>query len=92
MRDININSTNEDGTTALMTAVYKGFKGIVKLMLGQPNIDINRVDKYGFSALVLAACGGHGDMFGLLLAYSSKIFAETMFRDSNLLKDLKIMP
>ena len=68
----NINKKTEDnvdspGGTPLIYAAGFGHTDIVKLLLEQPNININIIDDNGISALTAAAMHGHVDIMTILL-------------------------
>lgn len=69
-----------------MFAAYRGHEETVTLLLEQSNIDVTKEDKYGFSAIVLAACGGRKGTFGKLLAHINTIFGKTKFGEANITK------
>ena len=60
------NADSPDGTPLIYAAGF-GHTDIVKLLLEQPNININIVDHYGISALTAAAMHGHVDIMTILL-------------------------
>ncbi len=61
------NGENSTNGTPLIYAAGLGHLDIVKLLLNQPNIDINIVDSGGLSALSAAAMRGHTEIMKLLL-------------------------
>jgi ankyrin repeat domain-containing protein 50 len=67
---VDVNSVNKYGRSALMCAVKEGHSGIVKALLQRPDIDINSVDTYGGTALMHAAHEGRSDIMYLFLQHS----------------------
>jgi ankyrin repeat protein len=64
---VNLNfSVTGDGITPLMMACTQGDLDIVKLMLCNPTLDIDRVDASGINALYVCAYYGHTEIFKLL--------------------------
>ena len=55
------------GNTPLVWAAYNGHEGVVKLLLGQEDVDPNRPDKYDQTPLWCAAAQGHEGVVKLLL-------------------------
>lgn len=66
--DIDPNMRDEDGSTALHHATYKGHGHIVELLLTNDKTDPNVKDKYGRAPLFMAALRGHAQIVELLLA------------------------
>ncbi|KAK1341151.1 hypothetical protein QTO34_017553 [Cnephaeus nilssonii] len=52
-----------------MVACYRGFGSVVALLSRCPFLDVNRQDKEGDTALMLAAQAGHAPLVSLLLSY-----------------------
>ena len=65
--DVNPNATYDDGFTALMTASEAGHESVVDVLLRHPKCDINVANRYGQSALCLAAINGRLDVVLRLL-------------------------
>ena len=63
---LNVNIKDVDGNTALSLAAFFGFFDIVEMLLEQAEADINSVDKYGRSALTLAAQKNNDNIVKLL--------------------------
>ncbi len=61
------NNADNSGGTPLIYAAGFGHTDIVKLLLEQPNININIIDDNGISALTAAAMHGHVDIMTILL-------------------------
>lgn len=61
---------NKSGRTPLSYAAEKGHPGIVKALLGNPNVKPDTVDKDGRTPLSYAVAGGHLDIVKTLLANS----------------------
>jgi ankyrin repeat protein len=67
--DIDVNIQDDDEkATALTTAVVKGKKAVVDILLSVPNININITNSYGTTALMLACREGEFDIMNLLLS------------------------
>ena len=68
-KDIDVDRTI-DSCTVLMYTCYKGFTGIVSLLLNDPKsrVNVNRTGDQGIDALILATMGGHIDCVRLLVA------------------------
>lgn len=52
--DFDINSTDKRGMTALHFAAYSGFAQIVKMLVSDDRLEINKLDKMGRHAILLA--------------------------------------
>ncbi len=63
-----INTTNQEGYTALMLAAEYGHTEAVRLLLAMPDIAINTSNQDGDTALIFAAEYGHTEVVRLLLA------------------------
>ena len=48
---MDVNSKNGKGRSALHYAAHEGNVGVIKLLLANPQLDVNSIDKYGFTAL-----------------------------------------
>lgn len=64
--DVDINGSDERGTTALVYASMKGFIRIVDFLIRQKNVDLNAMDEYYGPSFVHAAMHGHLDVIKLL--------------------------
>ena len=53
--------------TPLISASSNGHREVVQLLLGEEQIDINKQDKHGWSALIHASKNGHTDVVIILL-------------------------
>ncbi|KAH6883731.1 ankyrin repeat-containing domain protein [Coprinopsis sp. MPI-PUGE-AT-0042] len=51
-----------------MAAIEHGYEGIAKLLLARPEIQVNLVNSYRWSALMMAAAEGHQGIVKLLLS------------------------
>ena len=51
-----VNEEDEDGETKLMLALYYHHHDVVQLLLNHPQIDINKVNRYGECALHCTMC------------------------------------
>lgn len=58
-KNINVNSMDADGKTALIRASFMGHEKIVEALLENPHIILNVADKNGKTALIWAAERGH---------------------------------
>ena len=56
------------GKTGLMWAFYRNHNNVVQLLLNQPQIDVNKVDQLGRSALHHAVLGANHEEMAALLA------------------------
>ncbi|KAH6887858.1 hypothetical protein BKA70DRAFT_1332666 [Coprinopsis sp. MPI-PUGE-AT-0042] len=63
-----VNTVDRAGYSPLMYAAFKGYDGIVRLLLACPDIQVNLVNLSGASALLHAAFNGDHTTFELLLA------------------------
>ncbi|KAH6901093.1 hypothetical protein BKA70DRAFT_1569155 [Coprinopsis sp. MPI-PUGE-AT-0042] len=68
MGDPNL-ATTEYQQIPLIVAAGSGYEGLVVYLLTLPEIQVNLVDNYGWSALVRAALGGHEGVVKLLLTH-----------------------
>lgn len=64
--DVDINGSDERGTTALVYASMKGYLRIVDFLIRQRNVDLNAMDEYYGPSFVHAAMHGHLDVIKLL--------------------------
>lgn len=69
---VDVNSPDQYGWTALLTASSHGYEDIVELLLQRKDIDVEYEDAQGSTALSWAASNGHLEVVKLLLA-SGKI-------------------
>jgi ankyrin repeat domain-containing protein 50 len=67
---IDVNSVDEDGRSALIYVAKEGHSDIGNALLQRSDIDINLVDKNGWSALMFAANRGYSDIVNTLLQRS----------------------
>jgi ankyrin repeat protein len=65
-------SKDKDGRTALHWTAFKGYKGIVELLLAN-KAEVNAKGNNGMTPLHTAATGGHKDIVELLLANKAEI-------------------
>ena len=49
-----VNEVDCDGWTGLMSALFERHNNVAQLLLNHPQIDVNKVDGYGFSPLYCA--------------------------------------
>ena len=61
-----INSRDQHGQTALMTAAHAGFPDVVTFLVGQ-GATLNHTAKHGLSAVMLAVISGHTDIVRTLV-------------------------
>ncbi|XP_027009360.2 KN motif and ankyrin repeat domain-containing protein 3-like isoform X1 [Tachysurus fulvidraco] len=64
----NVNTQDQAGTTALISACDRGHADIVRILLQDPDCDVNLTDKGGRSALSLATQASHTEIADLLKA------------------------
>jgi ankyrin repeat domain-containing protein 50 len=67
---VDVNSVDERGWSALMYAAKEGHSDIVNALLQHPDIDINSVDEDGWSALMCAVNEEYSDIVNALLQHS----------------------
>ncbi len=70
-----VNLTNDDETSSLMIASYKGFTAIVEMLL-KNNADINHQDLDGDNALYLAIKSNHRQVVSLLTDYGADLYID----------------
>ena len=63
-----VNEEDCDGGTGLMEALFERHNNVVQLLLNHPQIDINKVDRYGECVLHSAMIGDNHEGMGALLA------------------------
>ena len=68
-RGEDVNNMDLDGSTALMLAVEKKHNSIVKLLLDQPAVEVNVKDKWGRTALHIAAKNNNAEGARMLLLH-----------------------
>jgi len=66
--DVEVNSADGTGYTALMRAAVEGYIEAVTALLAAPSLDVNAADGFGTTALMLAAEEGHTRTVRALLA------------------------
>lgn len=66
-KDIDINSVDWMGCTALLTAVEEGHEETVKLLLARAETDVNFMDANGETALSKAVRGRYANIVSILL-------------------------
>lgn len=64
---VDVNSTDDEGLTALSNAAKFNQKDIVKFLLKIPEINVNAQDENGFSALLWATCCNFQEIMKLLM-------------------------
>lgn len=69
---VGVNGLDKAGNTALYWACHGGHLDIVKILLSQPNIELNQQNKLGDTALHAASWKGYADIVELLLAKGSR--------------------
>ncbi len=69
---IDVNSSSEDGITALMTASDSGRAEVAGLLI-QKGAAVNSSDTDGSTALMYAARGGHADVVNLLIQHGAEV-------------------
>ncbi|OQR80393.1 hypothetical protein BIW11_02406 [Tropilaelaps mercedesae] len=67
------NTQDNDGSTALMCAAEHGYIDVVRMLLANPDVEINIADHDGQTALSIAMEAGHKDT--ALLIYASSNFS-----------------
>ncbi|KAH6909399.1 hypothetical protein BKA70DRAFT_1275931, partial [Coprinopsis sp. MPI-PUGE-AT-0042] len=71
--DINVNSTDGDGDTAVKMAAEDGYEEIVQMLLDVPGIDIAVASKTdGHTAMSAALAKGHDGIVQLLQAFEAE--------------------
>ena len=73
-RGVDVNATNIDGDTALMSAAGNGYIKIINLLLDS-EANVNAVNKYGSTALTWAVRNRHTKTVNLLLDRSADVNA-----------------
>lgn len=64
-----LSAADANGVTPLIAAVGSGREAIVRLLLKQPGVDINGVNRQGQSAVMTSITAGNSKMLDLLLGY-----------------------
>ena len=70
-QEVDINSTDSNGSTALSIACFDGFNEIVKFLLMDPRVQVNKPNKYGCSCLYFACKENRIETTKLLLTIPS---------------------
>jgi ankyrin repeat protein len=65
---VDVNASDRDGDTSLLTATRKGHEAVVRVLLCVPEININFANDRGKTPLSIAAAKGHNTIVQLLLA------------------------
>lgn len=81
-KKVNINATDAAGNTALIAATRAGKNDIVKYLLSQPGIDINKKFTNGRSALIVALANKQSEA-ALLLLDNPKVDVNIQDNDGN---------
>ena len=76
-----VNEEDYSGTTGLMSALANSQNNVVQLLLEQPQIDINKVDQDGSSALHWALYGDNHEGLAALLARHDILITSINQRD-----------
>lgn len=76
-QNVDVNHQGVNGKTALMLAVQEDFDHLTRLLLEQPNIDLNKVDKLGWNPLMFAVMNGNFKMIQFLLKYNPEWAKQT---------------
>ncbi len=89
-----INVANSDGDVLLVAASYFGDIELVRLMLKEETLDINKTDSNGFSSICWAMRNGHRNVVVLLLeqpnlALTDLDLVEDLLNDSGADTDIK---
>ena len=71
-RNVNVNSRNSFGDTALMMAARLGHQEVVRTLLIN-NADVNIKDRKGVTALTLAATYGYNGIVTMLLRHNADV-------------------
>eukprot|EP00184_Porphyridium_aerugineum_P007032 CAMPEP_0184697718 /NCGR_PEP_ID=MMETSP0313-20130426/4591_1 /TAXON_ID=2792 /ORGANISM="Porphyridium aerugineum, Strain SAG 1380-2" /LENGTH=629 /DNA_ID=CAMNT_0027156551 /DNA_START=358 /DNA_END=2247 /DNA_ORIENTATION=+ len=71
--DVNWKNTDYDSNTSLMRAARYGHEDIVSWLLENTNANVNSKNQYGQTALIEAACNGHGEVMQVLLDHGASI-------------------
>ena len=72
IKQINVNTQDNSGQTALILASIEGYKDIVKILL-QKEANVNIQDHYGQTALILASIEGYKDIVKILLQKEANV-------------------
>ena len=67
------NIAEQNGSTALMGAAFKGHASVVTVLLADKRVDPSIADQNGFTALICAADKRHGKVNELLLVLNPLI-------------------
>ena len=66
-----VNAADVYGWTPLMRAAYEGYTEEVRLLLAQADLDLERINDHGQTALHLAVIGEHIELAQLLLQHGA---------------------
>ena len=66
-RGVNPDKPNINGRTPLCLAAWNGEEGVVKMLLGRDDVNLNKLDKDGKTPLDRATEKGHQGVIALLL-------------------------
>ena len=78
---VDVNEGKRWGTTGLMWALQRSPNGVVELLLQHRQIDINKVNAEGLSAVHFAVCGGNHEGLAALLAQDQLLTTTINYRD-----------
>ena len=76
-----VNEANDWGETGLMCALNSGHNNVVQVLLHHPQIDVNKVDHHGRSALHLAVIHDNHEGLAALLARNDILTTSINQRD-----------
>lgn len=72
---IHVDSTDEEGVSALHTSCANGHENMVRLLLSR-GASFDATNCYGWTPLMIAACYGHVKIVVILVQYKADIFAQ----------------
>ena len=81
--DADVNEDSYWGATGLMCALNNGYNNVVQLLLHHPQINVNKVDEDGSSALDCAVAYDNHEGLGALLAQHDELTSIINLRDSD---------
>ena len=71
-----VRATSNEGTTCLIFATYRGHTETVRYLVGLPQVDVNRKNNKGLTALHCAANHNHADVMEVLIDAGADIEAK----------------
>ena len=77
LKKANVNTCNASGTTPLSLAVQKQYEIVVKMLLEDPDTNVNKQNNQGYAPLHYACAGENTNIVTMLLEKNANLFCKT---------------